>query len=165
MLAAPTVADLAQFTGRGNDSFSAFADQTLAQATLLFSLITHRTAYPDDPALAALAKNAIMEMASRMYLEQGYAETLASPFQSETIGSYSYSKSLTATKAQNGLMTGLLWWDLAIDELTQVLDGNHFINSGSIGGGFETMLGADASGRHGIRNPADDVDPPYVRIS
>lgn len=130
MLSAPTVADLATFTGRAQPSFGTFAAQALAQATLLFSVVTKLSDYPADADLAQLAKNAIMEMADRLYLEQPNAQVKASPFQSETIGSYSYSKGSTFHKAKEGEHTGLFWWDLAIDEL-RVSDSG-FLASGSI---------------------------------
>lgn len=164
MLPVPTIADLAQFTGRTVDSYSAFADQTLTQATLLFSIVTRLQEMPTEPDMAALAMNAILEMADRMYLEQGYAETIASPFQSETIGSYSYSKSSTAVIARTGQTTGLFWWDLAVDELS--VTGTSSVVSGSVGG-FEDRLGVDPyTGRLGVPSATDGVDdPPYIRIS
>lgn len=162
MLVAPTVDDLAAFTGRDVDGYSPFADKALEQATLLFQVITHLDSYPTDPTKEALARNAIVEMANRLYLEQGFAETIASPFQSETIGSYSYAKSATAIAARSGEATGLLWWDLAIDELT--VAGLSDVGSGSVGGGFEEQLGVNGSGRRGLRLPDELEPPPYVRI-
>jgi hypothetical protein len=119
MLPAPTTAELATFTGRDEASFTAFAAQALAQATLLFRLRTKLTDYPADPDLEQLARMAILEMAYKLYLEQPHSEVLASPFSSETIGSYSYSKSATFLNARQGKDTGLLWWELAMDELAQ----------------------------------------------
>lgn len=163
MLPVPTVDDLAAFSGRGVDTYSPFAATVLEQATLLFSVITRRTEMPDDPAQASLLRYAIVEMAGRLYSEQQYADTLASPFQSETIGTYSYSKSATALQAKSGGATGLLWWDLAVDQLT--LPGLSQFGSGSVGGGFEDDLGVNAGGRRGIRSVDDLEPPPYVRIS
>lgn len=117
MLPAPSTEDLAVFTGREFESFSGFAEQALAQATLLFSVVTKLDTLPDDPGLAQLANNAIMQMADKMYLEQPFTAAKASPFASETIGSYSYAK--TIQRAKQGENTGLLFWDLAIEELSQ----------------------------------------------
>ena len=114
MLTPPTVADLAAFTGRAEAGYTAFAPTALAQAALLLSLITGLSDYPDDETLNQLARNAIMEMADRVYLEQPYAQIISGPFQAETIGSYSYSKSSSVYKASTGLRMGLLWWDLAV---------------------------------------------------
>ncbi len=119
-LTAPTISDLATFTGRAEGSFTAFASQALIQAALLFSIVTKLDSYPDGDDQEQLARNAIMEMADRIYLEQPNATTYASPFSSETIGSYSYTKASTAQRAREGFDTGLFWWELAVDELAQI---------------------------------------------
>ena len=62
MLTPPLETDLATFTGRPAGSFGAFAAEALEQAALLFSIVTKRTGYPEDPDLAKLARYAIMEM-------------------------------------------------------------------------------------------------------
>lgn len=120
MLAVPSVADLAEFSGRAEDSYSAFASQALVQATLLFSLMTGLTEYPSGDNDQQLAINAILEMADRIYLEQPYQLSKAGPFTSETIGSYSYSKGSAVLRARFGQTTGLLWWDLAMERLATV---------------------------------------------
>lgn len=149
MLPAPTVDELADFKGR--DNYGPYADQALAQATLLFSIVTKLNAYPSDPAQAQLARFAIMEMADRFYLSQPHAEIYASPFQSETIGSYSYSKVLN--QARNNEATGVVWWDLAIDELS-------LVERSTVGSGAITVFENDDrytndAGRHALINPAD----------
>ena len=83
MLTPPTVADLAAFTGRAEAGYTAFAPTALAQAALLLSLITGLSDYPDDETLNQLARNAIMEMADRVYLEQPYAQIISGPFQDQ----------------------------------------------------------------------------------
>jgi hypothetical protein len=163
MFPVPSVNDLVVFSGRPVESYSAYAAQALEQATLLFLTVTKLTDLPADPAQAALARNAILELADRLYLEQAYAEDMASPFVSETVGNYSYSKSATASKARTGAATGMLWWDIAIGELSALTAIP--LASGSVGGGFEDAFGRDSSGRRGIPEPGGDVDPPYVRIS
>lgn len=165
MLPVPTTADLAGFSGRDVETYTPFSDTALGQATLLFQLVTKLDVMPSDPAQALLVRYAIFQMADRLYLEQSYAETTAGPFQSETIGSYSYSmKSATATKARTGGSTGLDWWDLAVD--TFAAAGTSVTGSGSVGGGFDDDLGVDVNGRRGIRDFTGDADwPPYIRIS
>jgi hypothetical protein len=118
MLTAPTIVELADFLGRTESSFAPRVTAALSQAALLFSLRTELSEYPTSDDQAQLARNAIMEMADRIYWDMAYAEAKAKPFTSETIGSYSYSKGSAAAKAQVGLKTGLLWWDLAIELLT-----------------------------------------------
>jgi len=154
MLPAPTLAELALFTGRDESTFPAYATQALAQATLLFSIVTKLDEYPEDPDGRQLAINAILEMADRMQLEQPYAASKASPFQSETIGSYSYSKGSAFTKAREGAATGLFWWDLALDELS--LADRAQVSSSSVAA-FEREI-TTASGDRTIVGPADCVE-------
>jgi hypothetical protein len=128
----PTLAWLAQFTGRPEASYTQFAEQALQQATLLFSMTTGVRDYPDDDDLKQLAVNAILEMADAIYLEQPNAQINASPFASETIGSYSYSRTAAnaSTIAARVEPTGLFWWDLAVANLST---GDQLIvDSGSI---------------------------------
>lgn len=152
MLPVPTQENLAAFTGRDEDSLGAFADQALVQATLLFSILTRLEDYPDEEDKELLAINAILEMADRILLEQPYAQTIASPFQSETIASYTYSKSSTLAKARSGQGTGLLWWDLALDELSQA--SSSLVASGSVAA-LEDAVSQDGDGNRLILTPAD----------
>lgn len=167
MLPVPDVADLAAFSGRPAATYNAFAAMALEQATLMFSLTTKLMVYPDDPDLAKLAKFAILELADRLFLEQPYAEYTAKPFQTETIMSYSYSRSTaTATKVQNGVKTGLFWWDLAIDELS--MPGAIVIAHGSVGPIPDGIVTNSWTGEYEIMNPAEDQGNggmPYIRIS
>lgn len=129
-LVSPTVADLATFKGRESNSFSAFATEALDQATLLFYLATGIEEYPEDVSLARLAKYGILDMADNIYLSQPYQEALASPYQSETIGSYSYSKTVKAVK--KGDATGITWFDMAVNKLKA--GGSSIGSTGSIEG-------------------------------
>lgn len=129
-LVSPTVADLANFKGADSSSFSTFAVEALDQATLLFYLATGLETYPEDISLARLAKYGILDMADNIYLSQPYREALASPYQSETIGSYSYSKTVKAIK--KGDATGVTWFDIAVNKLKA--GGTGIGSSGSIEG-------------------------------
>lgn len=130
MLVPPTVGELANFSGRSSSTFNNYADEALAQATLLFYLATDVEEYPSNPQLAKLAKNGILAMADKIYLSQPYQEAAASPFQSETIGSYSYSRLTSAVK--KGDATGIMWFDLAVNKLKG--GGAEVSDSGSIQG-------------------------------
>src|SRR3954467_4057026 len=130
MLVPPTVAELASFTGRASNTFSSFAVEALSQATLLFYLATDLEAYPLNEQLNKLAKNGILDMADNIYLSQPYQEASASPYQSETIGSYSYSRSVKAVK--KGDATGVMWFDLAVNKLKA--GGSTIGSNGSIEG-------------------------------
>lgn len=127
-LVPPTVAELATFSGRDSNSYNNFAVEALTQATLLLYLATSISAYPSDPDLAKLAKYGILDMADKIYFSQPYREALASPYQSESIGSYSYSKSVAAVK--KGDATGVMWFDMAVNKLKA--DGSGVVASGSI---------------------------------
>lgn len=133
MLPVPTVTYLAQFTGREPETYSPFADQALAQSALLFTIVTGLQELPPDADHQQLAIYAILELADRIYLEQPFAQVKASPMNSETIGSYSYGKSglsPTAKAAKQGQDTGLIWWDTALEELSQIQ--RSLVESGSI---------------------------------
>lgn len=112
-----TVADLAQVTGRDVSYFSntALVDQAILQATLLYRVGTNRVDMPGGPddTMNELVRLGILFMADAIYLAQPYHEILASPFNSETIGSYSYSKAAGAVS--QGLPTGVSWFDLAVN--------------------------------------------------
>lgn len=129
-LAPPTVSELAKFTGRESNAFGEFAVEALAQATLLFYLATDLENYPDNDSQEALARNGILDMADKIYLSQPYKEATASPYQSETIGSYSYSRTVAAVK--KGDATGVMWFDLAVNKLRA--SGSGITASGSIQG-------------------------------
>jgi hypothetical protein len=147
-LTPPTVADLANFTGRASNTFGDFASEALTQATLLFYLATDLEEYPTDINLANLAKYGILDMADSLYLSQPYKESTASPFQSETIGSYSYSRLTRSVKKGND--TGVTWFDLAVSKLRAA--GSGIGASGSIEGmewdGLE--VGSGKGGRNKI---------------
>jgi len=162
MLAVPSVANLAAFTGRAESSFTGFATQALTQATLLFSVVTRLTDFPTgtDPDTRQLAINAILEMADRIYLEQPYAAAKSTPYSSETIGSYSYAKGSTAAKAKDRQPTGLLWWDLAVDELS--LPERSIVASGSIAVDH-TAVYCDADGNRYVLGPDQtDTGPDWL---
>lgn len=121
-MAYPTITreDISGFTGRPVASFpQAFLEASaIPQALLLFKLGTCIF----DPELLTedqqqLVKFAILSMADAIHLAAPYQTSLANPFNSESIGSYSYSK--TAKAVQAGKETGISWFDMAIQQLSQ----------------------------------------------
>jgi hypothetical protein len=142
-LVPPTVADMASFTGRASNTFGPFATEALTQATLLFYMSTGLEAYPENSQLASLAKYGIMDMADKIYLSQPYKEATSSPFQSETIGSYSYSKLTQSVK--KGDSTGVMWFDMAVNKLKA--GGTGIGASGSIEGMEWDGIEYQASGK------------------
>lgn len=171
MLVPPTVADLADFTGRPVQTFSGFATTALAQATLMFSITTELEEWPDDPDLNLVAMYAVMEMADKLILEQPYTALKAAPFQSESIGSYNYSRTYSLARAtavgaaaSEDIGAGLFWWLTAMDLFRQrdVL----LTASGSIANHIEGLVDWPNGPR--IEDPAElfHADrPPYIRIS
>lgn len=126
---------LAAFTGRPKASFPTFVTASaIPQALLLFKMGTC-LASPDDLTddQKQLVDFAIMSMADAIHLSQPYQTALASPFNSESIGSYSYSK--VAKKTVAGEATGIEWFDLAVDKLSVCDDMAGF----SFGGGIEVF--------------------------
>lgn len=166
MLPVPTVEQLSDFTGRPVNTFPAFATMALTQATLMFQTLTQLTAYPDDPDLARLAQYAIIEMADRIIGEQPYSTIKSSPFQTETIGSYSYSKVTPTTKTvQQGSRAGLFWWDIAVDQLTVLSQSLAAHGSISV---IPDGLHRRFDGGWYVENEAEAQGPdrpPYIRIS
>lgn len=169
MLTAPSIDELADFTGRPAASMDAFASEALEQSALLFTIVTKLTDYPDDPDKAMLAKYAILEMADRLLLEQPYQAIKAGPFQTETIGSYSYSRigfnrsTASALKAESGVKSDLFWWDLAVEELSAA--GASWVSSTSIHTGIDGVC-RTGDGGLAVFDPSFEADrPPYIRIS
>lgn len=112
-----TLADLSEVTGRSAISYTnlSFVGQAIKQSTLLFLIGTNRSDAPTFGAELELMKLGILHMADAIYLSQPFAEELATPFQSENIGSYSYTK--MAGAVMHGLPTGVSWFDLAVQRL------------------------------------------------
>lgn len=110
-----TATDLAGFSGRPEASYSAYAASAIAQATLLFRLATGLTDWPTDADAVQLATFAIEAMADTFVLSQPFQAAVVAPFQSETIGGYSYSKAMRQLLA--GQPTGVMWFDLAVQRL------------------------------------------------
>ena len=159
-MAYPTLTkdELASFTGRPAASFpETFVTQSaIPQATLLFKIGTCILDPEQMPADAQqLVKYAILSMADAIHLAQPYQTALASPFNSESIGSYSYSK--TAKAVQDGKDTGIMWFDLAVRQLS-VCEAD----SGDMrGGGIEVFengavyVTGNLSGNRAFLSPAD----------
>lgn len=125
-----TPQDLADFSGRSVDSYTNYSEQAIIQATLLFKIGTCLVALGDDETEAQLAKMAIAAFADHVYLARAYAKAAASPFSSESLGSYSYSKS--ASQVAKGEKTGVFWFDLAVEKLGRCHDNDDVPEFGGI---------------------------------
>jgi hypothetical protein len=133
----PTVAELADYTGRPVTSYTGYANSALLQATMMFTILSENSVadYQGMPAdYQQLANMGVMAMADWLYLRWPYQQVMASPLQNETIGSYSYSKPIQemARNAQaievTSEKTGVDMFDLAIRRLAKrsSLDGVYF---------------------------------------
>ncbi len=133
----PSVAQLADWSGRPEGSYTSFANSALLQATIMFITVTELT--PDDIGAMQASQNggtlhdydyqltqqAILSMADYIYLRQPYQQVIASPLTSETIGSYSYGKAQAqvgrnaAALEITGEVTGIVMYDLAVKMLAK----------------------------------------------
>lgn len=119
----PTLPELAEYTGRPEASYTSYVTSALLQATVMFTALTELSAAdyapmaPDDQ---QLADSGVKAMADYLYLRWPYQQVLASPMQTETVGSYSYSKPVQemARNAQaievTAERTGVDMFDLAV---------------------------------------------------
>jgi hypothetical protein len=124
----PTLSELSEYTGRPAASYTSYVNSALLQATMMFTILSELSA-DDFGGLAAdfqqLANMGVMAMADYLYLRWPYQQVLANPLQSETIGSYSYSKPVQAV-ARNAQAievaaekTGVDMFDLAVRRLAK----------------------------------------------
>lgn len=158
MLPVPTITQLADFSGRPESSYPTYATSALKQATLLMSIRTCLVGAPAEPDKADLLAYGILELADDMVLKQPHQEVNAKPFSSETIMSYSYSKA--AVKARKGEETGLMWFDLAVQQLS-VCDstGGGHVDSSSMSIFEKEGVTVDENGRPQLLGPSALHDP------
>jgi hypothetical protein len=119
----PTVAQLAEYAGRPEVSYTSYASSALLQAAVMFTALSERSVADytgfnaDDQQLANMG---VIALADYLYLRHPYQQVLANPLQSEQIGSYEYSKpaQTAARNAQaievNAEKTGVDMFDLAV---------------------------------------------------
>jgi hypothetical protein len=124
----PTLEALSEYSGRPAVSYTSYVNSALLQAVVMFTTLTE-LGTPDYPGMAAddqlLANSGVMAMADYLYLRWPYQQVIANPLQSETVGSYEYSKpiGLQARNAQaievNADKTGVDMFDLAVRFLSR----------------------------------------------
>ena len=117
-LPAPSLADLQTFKGGDpyDTSETSHIDMMLEQATLAVWLDTGLEDYPTDTRAAQVVKYAIMDLTLWLLAQEESRDEINSPFSSERIGSYSYSKMQAARKDGS---SGIYW----LDRLFQMLSG------------------------------------------
>jgi hypothetical protein len=127
----PSLAQLAEFSGRPETSYTSYATSALIQATIIFTTVTEVN-YGNNSDFAALnsddqqlAVYGILAYADWTYLKQPYQQMVASPAMSETIGDYTFSKpppiQVRNVQAQElGIgSTGVELWDTAVQYLSK----------------------------------------------
>lgn len=164
-MAFPTfaVSDLADFSGRPLQSYTPYADQALIQAVVIFMMVTQLTNWPIDTLEQQIAKLGILHYADVLVLEQPFQQVLHNPFQSQTIGSTSYSKPVAYMRgnaqanALRGETTGITWFDLAVQKLALRTE------FGGVYGHAETMRMDDNMVRHNHETGEIEIVGPEER--
>ncbi len=111
-----TKEQVALSSGRPAGSYTTYIDQALKESVMLFKLGTCLAGLADlTEDQRTLVDLGIVKMADAIYLSQPFQAVGASPFSSESIGSYSYSKAAGAVAG--GLPTGIFWFDKAVEEV------------------------------------------------
>jgi hypothetical protein len=157
----PSRQDYATFFTVDVSTVGAKIDQALIQAAFLMGLATGWTETPTDEPCATLFHNGILDMARWIALTQDYVPALASPYQSETIGSYSYSKGfktlLTLGFRAGDWNTGVFWFDLAAQQCS--IGGGRVDQGGVTVFEQDNLWTQDDNGRRWVLGPKD---MPYV---
>lgn len=97
-----------------------WAEASLEQAADLFVIATGVDADPATPFERRLVQRAILSLAHYLIVTDEDREAAYSPFSSERIGSYSYSKSAQAVMEGNKL--GVMWFDQAVQWFSNKID-------------------------------------------
>jgi len=111
-LTVPTADELAAFQHLEVVDDLTFADNALQLATDLMSVATGLTTDPTDEVQLRLMKSGIMDMAWYHLIQNENKDALYTPFSSERIGSYSYSK--VAQSVARKESTGIDLFDAAV---------------------------------------------------
>lgn len=94
----------------------AWVVDTLQQATDLMAIATNLQSDPADPLMLRVIQTGVMAMAHALLIQQDDKPAIYSPFQTEHMGSYSYTKMtqnvISAVTA--GVPTGIPWFDTAV---------------------------------------------------
>lgn len=108
-----TVPDLQQLEDFSTEAFapdtSAHIADILQQATDVVWIFTGIDTDPVDPRMARIVTYAILDLTLWLLTQETHREEINSPFSSERIGSYSYSK---MQQAKTGSDSGIYWVDM-----------------------------------------------------
>ena len=99
------------------DDESDWAADVLQQATDMMAMAAPLTDDPTDELTLRVVTLGILAMSYALWVRTGDREAMYAPFQSERIGSYSYSKAQIAQAAASGLPTGIAEFDIAVQRV------------------------------------------------
>jgi hypothetical protein len=108
-------------TAYDSDADEEFAEIVLQQATDLFFIATELEEDPTDETSLRIMNMGITELAYALFVQSEDKAAMYSPFSSERIGSYSYSK--VANALMKAEMTGIPMFDLAVQYFRGGADG------------------------------------------
>jgi hypothetical protein len=155
----PTLEEYAAYLSVDPATLGAKDTQALTQSAFLLGFLTGCGEKPSADPCKTLFENGIFNMAQYMAATQQYVAVVASPFQSETIGSYSYSKGFRNALLQ-GLaggprsQTGVFWFDLAVSECG-CGEEISLVSSDAITVFEHENVRTDSEGRRWVLGPAD----------
>lgn len=182
MYPVPLISDLSAFSGRDEATYTGYANSALLQAAIRFSFLTEVTDPTQIPGFGALtqadmqslAQQGILSLADSIYLQFPYQQAIASPLNSETIGSYSYQKSMNM--GAGGSMsrmapaalelsldkTGIPMFDLAVQLIAKRTiasgvyhDAVEVFEEGSRKAALGAQVWTDINGRRWLLGPED----------
>lgn len=156
-----TADDLSKFTGQPVQMYGIWVDEAISQAAFLVEVVTGvHDLDPNDAYGQRLYMYSVLEIAGHLYAEQEYWMVNVQPFQSETIGSYSYTKSATSVRISNGDLDGLVWLPLYQDYLASIdaAGAASGISSGQIIGSEYDDVGITPGGNLRVLSPRRDVE-------
>lgn len=149
-----TEVDLARFTGREIDYFDSFVMESIDQAGDLFEIATDLTVFPTQGIDGRIARRGVLAMAEAIYEGNAYRDLRASPFRTETIGTYTYA--LAESNVLSGVPSGVAWFDIAVERLRA--DTGSSISGSSISAFDRPGDVIDLDGRPVLIGPADTED-------
>lgn len=131
-----TTTDLTTFESEGYSDTDSLA---LAQGLLEDAVPCLATLYPDmKESDKLLAKYAVLEMAKYIKIDYFNFERSTSPFQSETIGSYSYAKISSAVQMK--ALTGVPRFDSAVARFVSLCEDADTTGAGAISASSEEVF-------------------------
>lgn len=161
MLAAPDLAAFAEFLTVPVGTLGAADTQALKQSAFLLQILSGCADYPTEEPCKTMFDNAIMDMANWMKNTLPFVAAASSPFQSETIGSYSYSKNFRSVLL-SGLKggdptTGVMWFDLAVSECGCGTEEDSLVGSSAITVFEHDGVYVAENGRRWVLGPEDAI--------